>query len=104
MKKNIVIILKKKLKKEILSQRNFYHFGIEQGFFKESLVCDLNDKNMNLSKEDILKTLQKNTVSCKDVNFRILGFSLATLNTITSLILTSITIKLYQNYEKNKQN
>mgnify|MGYP001402568101 CR=1 FL=1 len=83
---------------------SFYHFGIEQGFFKESLVCDLNDKNMNLSKEDILKTLQKNTVSCKDVNFRILGFSLATLNTITSLILTSITIKLYQNYEKNKQN
>ena len=67
-----------------------------------SLVCDLNDKNMNLSKEDLLKTLQKNTISCKDVNFRILGFSLATLNTITSLVLASITIRLYQNYEKNK--
>lgn len=81
---------------------SFYHFGIEQGIFKESLVCDLNDKNMNLSKEDLLKTLQKNTISCKDVNFRILGFSLATLNTITSLVLASITIRLYQNYEKNK--
>jgi|TARA_B110000438_G_scaffold107929_1_gene106013 disulfide bond formation protein DsbB len=83
---------------------SFYHFGIEQGFIKESLVCDLNNKNLNLSKEDLLKTLQKSTISCKDVTFRILGFSLATLNTITSLILSIITIKLYRNYEKNKQN
>ena len=83
---------------------SFYHFGIEQGFFKESLVCDLNSENMNLSKEDLLKMLQKNTVSCKDVNFRIFGFSLATLNTITSLLLASITIKLYKNYGKNRQN
>ena len=59
---------------------------------------------MNLSKEDLLKMLQKNTVSCKDVNFRIFGFSLATLNTITSLLLASITIKLYKNYGKNRQN
>jgi disulfide bond formation protein DsbB len=29
---------------------SFYHFGIEQGFFSESLVCDLGD-NANLSKE-----------------------------------------------------
>ena len=83
---------------------SFYHFGIEQGFIKESLVCDLNNKNIDLSKEDLLKTLQKNTISCKDVSFRILDFSLATLNTITSLILSIITIKLYRNYEKNKQN
>jgi len=83
---------------------SFYHFGIEQGFIKESLVCDLNNKNIDLSKEDLLKTLQKNTISCKDVSFRILSFSLATLNTITSLILSIITIKLYRNYEKNKQN
>ena len=80
---------------------SFYHFGIEQGIFKESLVCDLNDKNMNLSKEDLLKILQKNTISCKDVNFRILGFSLATLNTILSLILSVIVFKKYWNYEKN---
>jgi len=83
---------------------SFYHFGIEQGFIKESLVCDLNNENIDLSKEDLLKTLQKNTISCKDVSFRILDFSLATLNTITSLILSIITIKLYRNYEKNKQN
>ena len=33
----------------------FYHFGIEQGFIMESLVCDLNNKIDNLSKEDLLK-------------------------------------------------
>ena len=27
---------------------SFYHFGIEQGFIKESLVCDLNSPNNEL--------------------------------------------------------
>ena len=80
---------------------SFYHFGIEQGFFKESLVCKL-DNNINLSKDDLLKELQKETISCKDVSFRIFGFSLATINTIISLILSVINIKLFLNYEKNK--
>ena len=34
---------------------SFYHVGIEQGFFSESLVCDLSSPNENLSKEDLLK-------------------------------------------------
>ena len=80
---------------------SFYHFGIEQGFFKESLVCKL-DNNINLSKDDLLKELQKETISCKDVSFRIFGFSLATINTIISLVLSVINIKLFLNYEKNK--
>ena len=80
---------------------SFYHFGIEQGFFEESLVCKL-DNNINLSKDDLLKELQKETISCKDVSFRIFGFSLATINTIISLILSVINIKLFLNYEKNK--
>ena len=33
---------------------SFYHVGIEQGFFSESLVCDLDSSNKNLSKEDLL--------------------------------------------------
>ena len=81
---------------------SFYHFGIEQGFFKESLVCDLGSKNVNLSKEDLLKELQQKPISCKDVSFRIYGLSLATINTIISFILSIITIKLFTNYEKNK--
>lgn len=81
---------------------SFYHFGIEQGFFKESLVCNLDGNITNLSKEDLIKELQKQTVSCKDVSFRIFGLSLATINTIISLILSVIIIKLFLNYGKNE--
>ena len=81
---------------------SFYHFGIEQDFFKESLVCNLDGNITNLSKEDLIKELQQQTVSCKDVSFRIFGLSLATINTIISLILCVITIKLFLNYEKNE--
>ena len=80
---------------------SFYHFGIEQGFFSESLVCDL-ENNTNLSKEQLLKQLESSTtVSCKDVTFRVLGFSLATINTIISIILSAIMIKIIKNYDKN---
>ena len=81
---------------------SFYHFGIEQGFFKESLVCNLDSSITNLSKEDLIKELQQQTVSCKDVSFRIFGLSLATINTIISLIISVITIKLFLNYGKNE--
>ena len=80
----------------------FYHFGIEQGFIEESLVCDLNDENKSLTKEDLLKELKEKTISCKDVTFRILGLSLATINTLISLIFSVITLKIFLNYEKNK--
>jgi len=83
---------------------SFYHFGIEQGFIKESLVCDLSNQNNNLTKEDLLKELKEKTISCKDVTFKILGLSLATINTIISMLLSIILIKKNLNYEKNKQN
>jgi len=81
---------------------SFYHFGIEQGFIAESLLCNLENGATNLSKEELLNELQKKTISCKDISFKILGFSLATINTIISLILSVITIKLFLNYEKTK--
>ncbi len=81
---------------------SFYHFGIEQGFFEESLVCKLDNNINNLSKDDLLKELEKETISCKDVSFRIFGFSLAAINAVISLILSVINIKLFFNYEKNK--
>ena len=80
----------------------FYHFGIEQGFFKESLVCDLNSGNNNLSKEALLNQLKEMSVSCKDVTFKIFGLSLATFNIFISLILGVITTKLFLTYEKNR--
>ena len=80
---------------------SFYHFGIEQGFFSESLVCDLGN-SQPLNKEDLLNQLKKTEiVSCKDVTFRFLGLSLATINTVISLILSGIIIKVIKNYGKN---
>ena len=80
---------------------SFYHFGIEQGFFSESLVCDLGN-SQPLNKEDLLNQLKKTEiVSCKDVTFRFLGLSLATINTVISLILSGIIIKILKNYGKN---
>ena len=79
----------------------FYHFGIEQGFFNESLVCKTEDLSKILSKEQLLEQLKQNSVSCKDVSFRILGLSLAAINTIFSLFLSVIFIKLFLNYGKN---
>jgi len=80
----------------------FYHFGIEQGFFEESLVCDLNSGNNNLSKEALLNQLKEMPMSCKDVTFKIFGLSLATFNIFISLILGVITTKLFLTYEKNR--
>ena len=80
----------------------FYHFGIEQGFIKEYLVCELNDKNNNLSKEALLNQLREMPVSCKDVTFKVFGLSLATFNVFISLILGVITAKLFLTYEKNR--
>ena len=80
----------------------FYHFGIEQGFFKESLVCAAGNLSENMTKEELLKQLSQNSISCKDVSFRIFGFSLAAINTILSLILSVIFAKLFMNYGKNR--
>ena len=79
----------------------FYHFGIEQGFFKESLVCTTESLSENLSKKELLQRLKQNSINCKDVSFRILGLSLAAINTIFSLILSFVFIKLFMNCKKN---
>ena len=79
----------------------FYHFGIEQGFFSESFVCKTQNPSETLSKEQLLEQLKQNSISCKDVSFKILGLSLAAINTIFSLVLSVIFMKLFVNYEKN---
>ena len=79
----------------------FYHFGIEQGFFGESLVCATEDLSKTLSKAELLQQLKQNSISCKDVSFRILGLSLAAINTVFSLILSVIFMRMFMNYGKN---
>ena len=80
----------------------FYHFGIEQGLIKESLVCDLDNPNDELSKEALLNQLKEVRVSCKDVTFKIFDLSLATFNIFITLILGVITTRLFLTYEKNR--
>ena len=79
----------------------FYHYGIEQGFFSESLLCKAENSSKILSKEQLLEQLKQSSISCKDVSFRILGLSLAAINAIFSLFLSVIFIKLFFNYGKN---
>ena len=62
-----------------------YHYGVEQGFFKESAICGLKNAAEIISKKELLKQLQENTISCKDVTFRIIGFSLTTINVAISI-------------------
>ena len=86
----------------VATMLSFYHFGIEQGFIKESLVCDLDVEEKIYNRDELLKKLKEKTVSCKDVTFKIFGLSLATINIIISLTLSIITMKHFLNYEKNR--
>ena len=79
----------------------FYHFGIEQGFFNESLACATENLSEGISKEQLLEELKNNNLSCKNVSFRIFGLSLAAINTIFSICLSVIFTKLFTNYGKN---
>ena len=63
----------------------------------------MKDTSDIISKEELLKQLKVKTVSCKDVTFRVFGFSLTTFNIIISLILTILLIKIFTNYEKFKK-
>ena len=79
---------------------SIYHFGIEQGFFKDSAVCGSNNVFGATSKEEILKQLNEKIISCKDVTLRIFGLSLTSINVIISFIIITILIKIYSIYEK----
>ena len=82
---------------------SFYHFGIEQGFFKESAICGLENASNVISKEELLKQLQAKPISCKDVTFKFFGFSLTTFNIIISLAIIILLIKIFRNYEYFKK-
>ncbi len=82
---------------------SFYHFGIERGFFEESVVCKMKNTSNILSKEELLEQLKVKTISCKDVTFRIFGFSLTSFNMIISLILVILLTKIFKNYENFKK-
>ena len=81
---------------------SIYHFGIEQGFFQESAVCNVKNFNENVTKEDLLKQLNTRVISCKDVTFRIFGLSLTSINIVISLLFIITLSKIYTQYEKKR--
>ena len=77
-----------------------YHVGIENGIFEEFSGCT--SENINITnKLDLLNSIKKTMPSCKNVDFKLFGLSLATINLIISLIISAISITLIK-YEKNK--
>ena len=77
-----------------------YHFGIENRFFDELSSCTNNSLDQ-LNKKELLETLGKNMpVNCKDATFKILGVSLAAINTILSISIVIISIRTLS-HEKN---
>ena len=73
---------------------SIYHVGIEQGIFSESLLCELSFNNNIQNTEELLKTLKKTPISCKDVTFKIFGLSLATFNAVLSILISCIIFKM----------
>ena len=81
----------------------FYHFGVEQSFFDESLVCQIKSFKQDVSASELMQELTNNkSKSCKNVYFKIFGMSLATINLFILLVLSIITFKSILKYEKNK--
>jgi len=77
-----------------------YHMGIENNIFNEYSGCT--NENLNITnKSDLLDSLKNTVIGCKNVNFRILGLSLATINFIVSLTISVISYLILRN-EKNK--
>ena len=77
-----------------------YHVGIEQEIFKEFSGCTGNSLNI-MDKTELLKILKSQVNSCKNVDFRIFGLSLATINFLLSFIIFILILKVIKN-EKNK--
>ena len=73
----------------------------DRGFFTESFVCESKITSESLSKEYLLEQLKNNNISCKDVDFKVFGLSLATINFIFSLILSFLFTIFFINYKKN---
>ena len=77
-----------------------YHLGIEQGIFSEFSGCTGNSINI-IDKNELLKLLNSEVNTCKNVDFKIFGLSLATINFLLSFIIFILVLKVIKN-EKNK--
>ena len=77
-----------------------YHSGIEFGLLNESSSCASNSTE-SLDKTKLLESLSNSMPNCKDIEFKLFGLSLATINFLISFAL-SFLIYFKINYEKNR--
>ena len=68
--------------------------------FKEFSGCTGSSLNI-IDKNELLKSLNSKVNSCKNVDFQILGLSLATINFLLSFIIFILILTIIKN-EKNK--
>ena len=76
-----------------------YHFGIENNIFEEFSGCAVNSLEI-VNKTELLKSLNDKVISCKDVDFKLFGISLAGINLLFSLLFFIYSLKTLF-YEKN---
>ena len=76
-----------------------YHVSIEKGIIEPLFSCT-GENIKALEKEEILKSLNNIQPDCKDVDFSIFGFSLATLNFIISFVLTIVIVYIFKYAKK----
>ena len=79
-----------------------YHVGIEHNIFAEYSGCSSTNIDL-IDKTEIIKSLNDILPSCKEINFRLFGLSLATINLFISILISLYTVKLLLN-EKNRSN
>ena len=77
-----------------------YHFGIEQEIFKEFSGCTGNSINI-IDKNELLKLLNSEVNTCKNVDFKIFGLSLAAINLLLSFSIFILILNIIKN-EKNR--
>ena len=77
-----------------------YHVGIENSIFEEFSSCSNTNTNIT-NKSDLLNFLKETMPSCKNVDFKLFGLSLATINFIISLIISVTSVIILKN-EKNR--
>ena len=96
---NIILIISLAILMFVNIVLSIYHVGVEQQIISEPMLCRSNSNIQNV--DQLLENLKNNTfISCKDVNFTFLGFSLASINVLISSILAYFYVLIILNVEK----
>ncbi len=100
---NIILIISLAILMFVNIVLSIYHVGVEQQIISEPMICRSNSNIQNV--DQLLENLKNNTfISCKDVNFTFLGFSLASINVLISSILAYFYVLIILNVKKIRRN